>query len=496
MTKGNIGQEARKGILWSGASTMVLFFTRLGTSMVLARLLFPEDFGLMGLATLVTQFAKRLTSFGFNLAVIQRKELKTEHLDTVFTTNLLLISGVTVAIYLSADHVAGFFNNLLLTPILRVVALLFIIRGLSSINEALLIRNMKFKELAFADVLGTWITFISPIFFALADYGVWSLVWGRFLGSVTTMFILFFYSRWYPTFRFRLWAFKDVFSFGFWIFIIRYLTYFIEKLDYIFIGKFLGVAPLGFYERAYTLTDTPRGLIQSTTKKVLFSAFSQIQDDDERIARVLKKGIASVAVVIYCSFIWMYFAAPSLITILYGPQWVSSIRPVQIMCFSGVIYSLTLLFLPIINAKSLVAKRALRQFAYLIILAIALWYGLEGGIVGIAWSVTIASSCFLILMVQLISAHLPFSMKDFLSSQKPASVYGCVQMIALLALCYSVSGKIADDSILMLLAVSIISLLCILGVHRCIRFEQIHDSFADMFKEAKNFAKRIRKRKR
>ena len=494
MRKRKIGQQARIGMLWSGASTMVLFFTRLGTSMVLARLLFPEDFGLMGLAVIVTQFAKRLTSFGFNMAVIQRKELKAEHLDTVFAVNLLLVSCVTVTIYLGADYLAEFFNSSPLSPILRVISLLFIIQGLSSINEALLIRNMKFAELAVADVLGTLITFISPIFFALAGYGVWSLVWGRFLGSSTTMIILFFYSRWYPTFHFRFWALKDVFSFGFWIFIIRYLTYFIEKLDYIVIGKFLGVSPLGLYERAYTLTDTPRGLIQTTTQKVLFSAFSQIQDDNVRIAKVLKKGIASVSVVIYGSFIWMHFAAPSLVTVLYGDKWISSIAPVQIMCFSGVVYSLTLLFFPVINAKSLVAKRAMCQFTYLIILAFSLWYGLRGGINGVAWGVTIASSCFLFLIVLLISAHLPFSLTDFFIAQKPAITYGGTQIIVLLALRYSVNDLFADDSILMLIAVSTLSLLSYLSVYRFIKFEHIQDSFDEMFKEARqHVVKQFRK---
>ena len=495
MTKKNLGSQARTGILWSGTSTVILLVTRLGTSMVLARLLFPEDFGLMGIAILVTQFAKYLTNFGFNLALVQRKDLKAEHMDTVFVVNFFLTFGVTASIYVGAEQIGVFFNNSTLPPILQVISFLFIIRGLGSVNQALLTRRMKFKELAFTEVLGTLITFVSPIFFALAGYGVWSLVWGQLLGSLVTIVLVFIYCPWYPTLRFRFQALKDVFSFGFWVFIIRCLTYFIEKLDYLFIGKFLGVAPLGFYERAYALTDTPRGLMHTTTNRVLFSAFSQIQDDNERIANVLKKGIASVAVLTYGAFIWLYFAAPSLVTVLYGPKWTSSIVPVQIMCFSGAIHTMTLLFFPVINAKDLLAKRAACQFAYLVILAGALWFGLRAGINGVAWAVTISSSGFLMLVLLLVSAHLPFSPKDFLVTQKPAVVYGCVQIAVLLALRYATGDKVASDSILMLILVSALSLLSYLSVYRFIKFEQVQESFDDMFKEAKTFMSKFRKKK-
>ena len=141
MVKENLPEKAKKGILWSGTSSIIIFVTRLGTSMVLARLLFPGDFGLMGIATIVTQFAKPLTSFGFNLAVVQRKEIKEEHLDTIFMINMLMVSSVSAAIFYSSDLLASFFENDLVAPIIRVLSVLFIIRGLTSINQALLMRK-------------------------------------------------------------------------------------------------------------------------------------------------------------------------------------------------------------------------------------------------------------------------------------------------------------------------------------------------------------------
>ena len=306
------------------------------------------------------------------------------------------------------------------------------------------------------------------------------------------MLLLFYHARWYPKFNVRIWALKDIFSFGFWIFVIRYLTYFINKLDYILIGKFLGTSQLGFYERAYTLMDMPKKNIQRITSKVLFSAYSKIQDDDERIVNALKRVITSVAVMTYGLYIWMYFAAPSLITIMYGYKWVNSIIPLQIMCFSGLVFSLTMLFFPVLNAKSLVAKRAVCQLIYLIILGSTMWYGLKHGINGVSWSVTISSIFFLILILFLIAAHLPFSIKDFLLAQRSAFVYGSIQVVALLTLRFVVSGTIAEDSLIMLLAVSALSCLSYLGAHWFIRFEDAHEPFGEIFKLGKKVGKKLK----
>ena len=491
MKKKDIGKKAKQGILWSGASSVILFVTRFGTSMILARLLFPEDFGLMGMATVVIQFAQRLTSFGFNLAVVQRKKLEPEHLDTVFTINLLFLSCITAIVYFAADYVSNFFNNTLLAPILRVVSVLFILRGLMSVNQAILMRKMKFKELAFAHIFSQSVTFISPIFFALANYGVWSLVWGRVLGASTASCVLFYHTRWYPKFKFRIWALKDIFSFGAWIFVVRYLTYFINKLDYIFIGKFLGASELGFYERAYNLMDIPRGQLQSVTSNVLFSSYSKIQDDDERIVKVLKKVIISVSVLAYGMSIWMFFAAPSLIVTLFGHQWTSSILPLKIMCFSGLVYAMTILFFPILNAKSLMAKRAGCQFIYLTILATSMWYGLERGIVGVAWSVTISSSCYLVLILLLISSNLPFSPKDFLLAQRSAFVYGCIQVAVLMTFCHFAKNFLTETSILMLIGITGLSAVTYGGSLWLIKFEEVQEPLEDMLKEFRKLAKKV-----
>ena len=491
MKKKDLGKKTKQGIIWTGASSIVLFSVRLGTSMVVARLLFPEDFGLMGIASIVIQFAIRLTSFGLNTAIIQRKELKPEHLDTTFWINLLLVTSVTVIVFLGADYIASFFNNSRLPSILRVVSTLFIIRGLTSINSALLIREMKFRELSLSRTISESIIFISPIFFALANFGVWSLVWGQMLGELAIMMLLYYHTRWVPRLRFRIWALKDIFSFGFWIFITRYLTYFVKKIDYIIIGKYLGTANLGYYERAFALIDTPRGHIEKTINKVLFSAYSQIQDDDKRIVDALKKVIRSTSVISYGFLIWMFFAAPSLITVLYGPKWVNSIAPLQIMCVSGLVYSTTILFTPVINAKALVAKGALCQFVYLVILSIALWYGLKYGINGVAWGVTISSTFYLILILLLICTHLPFSPMDLLSSQKAGIVYGCIQIAVLVVFSRSLEGILPNDSILMLMSVSVISFVSYVGAHLVIRFEDVEGPFNDMLKESKKIVKKF-----
>ena len=200
---------------------------------------------------------------------------------------MILMSCITIGVFLGAKHLALFFNHDGLAPILMVISVIFIIRGAGSVSQGLLTRKMKFKELGFGKSVGESVSIVSAIILALVDYGVWSLVWGRVFGSITSTITYFYYSKWHPTFKIRWWAFKDIFSYGMWVFINRYLMYFTEKIDYIIIGKLLGANQLGYYERAYNIMSNPRNQLQKSINGVLFSSFSKLQDNDHRVHKGL-----------------------------------------------------------------------------------------------------------------------------------------------------------------------------------------------------------------
>ena len=235
--------------------------------------------------------------------------------------------------------------------------------------------------------------------------------------------------------RSMVWS-KVAHSYGLWGYANKILTYFTEKVDYIIIGRVLGAMQLGYYERAYNIMTNPRNQLQKSINNVLFSSFSKIEDE-QRIINGLGKVVGYIALLSYSIFVWLYFAAPSLITVLYGTKWRESIEPVQIMCVSGYVYSLTFVFNPVLNARALVAQRAARRLIYLLVLTVAICLGVNWGIQGAAWGITVSSAFFLFLTLRLFSRHLSFTFREFFFAQRSAFIYGIIQIITLLTTIFS-----------------------------------------------------------
>ena len=424
----------------------------------------------MGVALIVIQLSRRVSELGFNQALVQLKKIKTEHYDTIFVVNSVLGLLIITGILLSAPYLAIFFNDNRLTLIFKVISLEVLLGTFANIPRTVLVRKMKFKELGLADALGSAVLLISPILFALLGFGVWSLVFGNILGSVTMLVFLFRFSKWYPTFNFRIWALKEVYAFGLWTTAGKYLTYCIDNCDKFLIAKFLGVTQLGFYERAGNLLSIPRVQITYNLNRVLFSAYSKIQDDDKRTVNSLYKILNYLALLLYPSMIGMYFLAPSFVTVLYGPKWRPATGPLQLLCFSIVTYSLARALFPVVMARGWVRHGALIQSIYLLVLVGGLILGLKGGINGVALSVSLLSTLLLLFLLVFLRKKIQFTIRKFVLTQKSALIYGSVQIIFLVLL-QNVSQKFYPvDSWPMLILVSVVSLLSLVvahGVFRC-----------------------------
>jgi len=146
----DIGSKTRQGVLWTVFFNSVEYVLNFGSGIILARLLFPEDFGLMGLATIAIQFARRLANFGFGSVLVWLKDAKEEHYDTIYITNLFLMSLVCAFLFISAPYYAAFFDNARLGAVLRVIAFDFILRAFSSVPQSILKRHMNFRLLGLA----------------------------------------------------------------------------------------------------------------------------------------------------------------------------------------------------------------------------------------------------------------------------------------------------------------------------------------------------------
>ncbi|HHM02054.1 MAG TPA: lipopolysaccharide biosynthesis protein [Caldithrix abyssi] len=483
--KQSLTATARQGVIWTLLRSLSSQGARFLASIVLARILFPEDFGIMGIVLIVTRFATRLGSFGFTQVLVQKKLIDESHIRTTFTVNLIIASLTTTVLYLFAPYIAAFIiskNDMqrlpLVVNVLRVLSVNFILIAFYTVPNSLLKRKLKFKQESIIGIFAGVTKFLSPIVFALLGFGVWSLVFGAILGEL--MYVVAFYlsTKWVPRFGMNRQALRHIFSFGMWMNFYSYIQYFYKNIDYFLISKFLGLGLLGNYERAYNLMNTPRKRVGDMINGILFASYSKIQDEDERMNNAMRKVMGTVALIIFPAMTWLYFAAPSLIPLVYGDKWGLVVEPLQIMSISGLIESVTMVFYPAFIAKGLVKNRTRVHFIVFLFLGSALYFTAQISIVMVAWTIVGASTLGFLLNSAEYIRNTGWRWRDTFASIRPAAIIMGLMIPALYGVQYIAGMWFANDSLPMFIFLCSGAALVFFGSNFLFSFAEVKEILA------------------
>jgi len=414
----NVGPAVKRGVAWNLTARAVATFMNFGAAIVLARLLEPEEFGIFGLVMIFIGIATRFGNIGFGLALIQQKELRDEHVSSIFVAHLLLFSLITGMIISISPLVGSYFGNPIVGQALSMMAWVFVAHAFSSIARAILQRRMDFGGPAVANMVSDIGSALTSITLALLGHGMWSLVYGHITGSLLNTLVLMIKARWKPVFRYRQEAMKELFSFGLNIFLKNLLVYASDKVDYFIIGKQLGPAALGLYEKAFNIMDL--GVKELSTKigaGVLFSAFSRMQDDQERLRSAYTKIILTLTLVCFPFFVGLFLVAPSAIYVLLGEKWMASVVPLQILCLAGLFRTHLHVTGTVINAMGKVALEVWIRTAAFILLIMGCLIGSFWGIVAVAVAVTATTGILMVIMVTYLKRLTSLRWVDFIRPQ-------------------------------------------------------------------------------
>lgn len=333
-------KKAIKGVSWNALSSVINQASIFIVGIIMARLLDPSDFGLVGMVIVITGFANILQDMGFNIALIQKKDVNQDHYSSVFWFNICLGVTLMTLLIILTPTVANFYNEPRLKEIMPIMTLGYLVNATSMVHFARLKKTLKFKDISKARILAGILSGVIGIILALMDYGVWALVFQN-LSAVIILSIYYWSSnKWRPDFKIKKQALGDLYKFSIYMFGSKSLQYWVKKFDNLLIGKFLGAQELGYYSKAYRFLFAPSKAIKSNISSVAISTFSIIQNDKALITKSNKFLTSLSAFIIFPIMIPLAVFSEDFVLGLLGEKWAPMIPILSIFALSSLFVSI------------------------------------------------------------------------------------------------------------------------------------------------------------
>lgn len=328
----NLRDKTIKGSFWAIIERFGYLTLQFVSTIVLARLLLPEDFGAIGILLVFVTISEVLVDGGFSTALIQHKKIVDIDISTVFFTNLLIAFCIYFLIFISSTWIASFFNNPNLSLLLRVIELRIIIDAIGAVQFALLRREMDFKSITIIRILSIFVAVSIAIVCAIFNCGVWSLVAQHLSFSVLCVIMAWVYSPWRPKLEFSKASISKLFGYGSKLMIQQLLSEVYENIQSVLIGRHFLASDLGFYSQAKQLQQVPVKTLTNVVTTVSFPAFSKLQNDKESLKRMVKKNLSILLFINTPLMCYLAILAEPIISLLYSDKWLPSVPYFQFLC--------------------------------------------------------------------------------------------------------------------------------------------------------------------
>jgi teichuronic acid exporter len=347
----SLKQKTVSGLFWSfsdNAASQAIHFV---VGIILARILSPTEFGLVGMITIFIAVSQSFVDSGFQQALIRKKDADNTDFSTVFYFNLSVGLLFYLILFLSAGLISRFYEEEQLKGIIRVFGLVIVINSLALIQRVRLTKSINFKLQTKISIASSVISGAVGIYMAYNGFGVWSLVWRTLINQLLQAFLLWIFNRWTPGLKFSLRSLKQMFSFGSRLLISGLLDTIYKNINLLVIGKFFSAADLGFYTRADQFQKFPSSNITSTVQRVSYPVLTQVQDEPARLKEGYRKIIKSTMFISFSAMIAMAAIAKPMVIVLIGEKWLPSVIFLQMLCIAGMLYPLHAINLNMLNVK-------------------------------------------------------------------------------------------------------------------------------------------------
>lgn len=329
-----------KGVAWSGIDNVAQFGVTFVVSIVLARLLSPDDYGLIGIITIFTVICDALIDGGFSTALIRKKDATEDDYNTTFIINLVMSLLLYAVIFLCSPLIAEFFNRQELIDLTRAASFGLIISAFALVHRTQLTKRIDFKTQTKITIIASVVSGVVGITMAFLGFGVWALVAQNLVGRVIRASLFWIYNKWIPKLKFSKQSFHELFGFGWKMMLSSLLETLWKDLYQVVIGKFYKPSILGQYTRAKHFSTLLSSNLTRVVQRVTYPVLSDIQDDKERMVSAYRRIIRTTMFITAISMFFLGAVSEPLIFCLIGPKWHEAATYLPLICINGSLYPL------------------------------------------------------------------------------------------------------------------------------------------------------------
>lgn len=437
MTEDNLKQKTVSGVQWNTIDKVATLVISMVVSIVLARVLGPESYGVIGVASIFINVFYTFIDSGFSSALIRKETITEEDYSTAFLFNLLVSCALYALLVVFSPNIASFFNQPILTQLLPVLGLIVIINAICLTQVTKLSRDINFKTQAKVSIISVIVSGIVGVGMALTGYGVWSLAGQQLSSYGMRCFLLCYYNRWIPKLKFSKDSFSYLFGFGWKVLISNIISSIWVQGNKIIIGKMYPAEVLGYYTKSQDWPNQIANNFGGIVKCVSFPALSKIQNEKERLLANFRRILKMTLYVSVMLCFGISAVSHSLVLTLYGEEWVQAIKFVQIISLGFVTHAPILFVLGILQIKNRTDIFLYLEIVGKLIALIPFTLGIMYGIMWLLWGSVglsiVQFSLDLLFSGKQIGYQLKMAQKDLLPSLfVGAAMYACVWPICLL----------------------------------------------------------------
>ncbi|KQS37789.1 lipopolysaccharide biosynthesis protein [Pedobacter sp. Leaf194] len=468
----SLRKQALSGIVWTYSQQFGGQLVTFLVSLILSRVLIPEEFGLVGMLTVFVGIGTVLFDGGLTSSLIRTKELDAADYSTVFYFNFACSVLIYLILYISAPFIADFYHQPQLELIARIYGLTFIITAFGAVQNTILTKELKFRKQALITISSLIISSTCGITLAFLKYGVWSLVIMAVVNAFINSLLLWLTTGWYPIRVFDREKFNNHFHYGYKLTLSGILDIIFTNIYQIIIGRVYSPTQVGYYARANSLMMLPVGNISGALNRVVFPIFSKIQDDIPKLKAAYKKIMLMVLFIITPAIVFMAVLAQPLIIFLFSEKWLKMVPIFQIICLTGVLYPIhmyNLIILQVVGKSDLFLKlEVFKKIIVVIILPISLYFGFYG----LLWGQLISSVLALFINTHYAGKILTYSMFAQLKDLLPVFLFALISGLII----YLIDRQLIEQSNIIRLATgSILGLSTYILISWAFKFESLAD---------------------